>query len=356
MKKRYTTILSALSFTAASAFGQISISESDMPSAGDTLEYSNAFDIGLDLDDTGPDHDWDFTSTFALGMDADTFVSVGSTPFLYQFFFNNFLLYPDHDATMAIRGAELDLGGTSFEDVYDYFKDDDGAFTNVGFGATVNGLPLSVRRQPVDKVYNFPMNYGDMDTSYSAFEVSVPLLGHYGQTQSRYNEVDGWGTISTPAGTFEALRVKSTLEITDTIYIDAVNFGFTIPRPESIEYKWLAEDEGIPVMQVNTSFGIPTLIRYKDGIDVSTGQLEHSEGLFRIYPNPAQNDVNVSLADMPKGQLQLEVFDMCGRMVKQFSATGLTNRIDVSDFNDGQYIMRLITDSGVYTNSFVVGK
>lgn len=85
-----------------------------------------------------------------------------------------------------------------------------------------------------------------MDTSFSEFTLSVPTLFSFTQRQWRYNEVDGWGTLYLPADTFEVLRVKSTLERTDSAYVEQFGQGFTFPEPETIEYKWIAQGMDLP--------------------------------------------------------------------------------------------------------------
>ena len=61
--KKITFLLSL--FIAVNAFGQISITSSDMPSAGDTLRSSIAFNVDeFDFSRTGPDYNWNFSSLF----------------------------------------------------------------------------------------------------------------------------------------------------------------------------------------------------------------------------------------------------------------------------------------------------
>ena len=115
MTRIYASIFTSLLCAPSALFAQIIIDQIDMPASGDTMLYSIGFDIGLDVDDTGPNYIWDYSALFPIDQAADTFVSVGSTPFLYQFFFNNQFLFPDHNATMAVKGTDIDLAGTTFE-------------------------------------------------------------------------------------------------------------------------------------------------------------------------------------------------------------------------------------------------
>ena len=326
------------------SLAQITIGPGDMPSAGDTMRYQSGAATNFDGGDTGPGHEWHFEYLAQQGEAADTAVSVESTPFLYQFFFNNGLFYPEHDADLALRGASINFQTVSLENVYDYFKKTNEGYRNVGFGATINGLPASVQRQPVDHIYRFPLNHGDQDTSASSFVLTVPTLGTYGQSQVRYNEVDGWGTLFLPADTFEVLRVKSTLMIRDTLYIDQFAFGFTFPRPETIEYKWLAVGNVQPVLQITTLLGQPLQLRYVYDLGASVGmdQPVHASGPA-VFPNPASDHVAVACDDARV----IDLYDTQGRLVRRIASAPAQRAVmvDLHDVLPGLYTLRRLGDA-----------
>ncbi|MBL4625008.1 MAG: hypothetical protein JKY42_07710, partial [Flavobacteriales bacterium] len=248
-----------LVFQTLQSFSQITITDADMSSVNDVVIESvvplNSLDT-IDPSLTGVNYTWDFCHLSIDNQRVDTFISVSSTPLTYQFYFNNAFLYPGYDASYAKRGQEINFNqagiGVSITDVYDYFKNDASDYKQVGFGANINGIPASIQYDGIDYIYRFPMNYGNIDSSNAAFVVDVPTLGTYGQKIDRRNEVDGWGEITTPFGTYDALRVRTTLTITDTVYLTLANFGTTIPRPAEYVYTWLANGEGIPIMTVTT--------------------------------------------------------------------------------------------------------
>ncbi len=326
----------------AGAYPQISIGPSDMPSAGDTVRFQNSTTTA-DMAETGPNHSWDFSGLVPGAEGADTIVTVGSTPFLYQFFFNNALLYPENKASFAMRGADIGLQGFTLSDVFNYYKSNTEGYRDVGFGATINGLPTSVQRTPVDWIYRFPMNFGDQDSSASHFQVSVPTLGFYGQDQMRRNEVDGWGTLYLPTDTFQVLRVKSRIQRTDTVYIDQFGVGFSIPEPETIEYKWLAQGMDEPVLQVTTVAGVNTLVRFfYQPDDISTGIATlnaHKE--LRAWPNPAGSVLRIEGAS----RSVLELVGPDGRLVQRIPASAGTSRqLDVGGMAPGLYLLRSLAD------------
>lgn len=323
------------------AEAQITITQTDMPSAGDIPARWNTTVTQFDDADTGPSHVWDFSTLQPQLETADTCVTVSSTPILYQFFFNNPFIYPDHDADYAVRGQDFDFQVLQLTDVYDYFKRDANGFDNVGFGANINGVPASVQRLPVDHVYELPLAFNNAGTSPSTWEVEVPGVLFFRQEQVRENLVDGWGTLFLPTDTFEVLRVKSVLNRTDSIYVNQFMFGFSLPEPETIEYKWLATGMDVPVLQVNTVAGVATTARFwydSTSLGINAGE---EVGAFGMYPNPADQRVS---ARFDAGQERtLEVFDLSGRLLLTMpvNAASTSADIDVRLLTNGLYTVRL---------------
>ncbi|MBX2972177.1 MAG: T9SS type A sorting domain-containing protein [Flavobacteriales bacterium] len=316
---------------------QITIGAADMPGANDTLRYRTTLATGVDVAFTGAGVTWDMSALQPQMEAADTTVSVSATPLLYQLFFNNAFLYPQNRADYGVKGTDFSLMAFSMSDVYDYYRADANGFFNVGFGANVNGLPTSVRRQPIDRIYAFPLEYGDTDASSSSFNVSVPTLLYFGQDQVRTTEVDGWGTLILPADTFEVLRVKSTLQRTDTIYVNQFNTGFRIPEPETIEYKWIAQGMGKPVLEVTTLAGVPTTAEfYYDPQDIITSTAPAHRIELRAYPNPARQEVFVPIG--AQGRIVLR--DIAGRTVLERNVpAGSLERLHVGDLAEGSYVL-----------------
>lgn len=337
-------LLYTVLFTSSVASAQITIGEQDMPSAGDTIRLRTGDGSSIMLDQTGPGQVWDFSDLLPQAEVADTAVSVGSTPFLYQFFFNNAFLYPAYAADYAVKGISIGFQQVSLQDLYDYFKIDPNGFRNVGFGANVNGLPTSVRRQPVDVIHQFPMNYGDEDSSASAFNVSIPTLAYFGQDQMRHNYVDGWGTLYLPADTFEVLRVRSVLARTDTVFVEQFGIGFRLPEPQTVEYKWIAQGMDLPVLQVTTVGGAITTTRFHySTADVTTGLSdERAMAAPEVFPNPATDHAMVQLPADVGGAIYL--VDATGREVLRVArnSKGALQRLDLAGLAAGTYTVRVI--------------
>jgi hypothetical protein len=360
MKK--ITLLLFLGFLSIISFAQITITNADMPSSGDTIRLSETFNIqSLDPVLTGTNYSWNFSSLVPNAQRIDTFFSVSSTPLAYQFFFNNGFLYPNHNANFATRGVDIGISQVPITEVFNYVKNSSSAYDNVGFGSNISGIPSSTQNIPVDREYEFPMNYNNNHISNAEYGITVPGFGHYGQTLERIDTVDGWGSLILPNGTYNVLRVKSILNKIDTTYIDLVGFGTTIPRPEEIEYKWLAAGKGLPMLKIVTVAGNITQIDYQDDF-VPVG-LEEVSGINTVvvFPNPAKDYLAIDFKANLSGNLKLNLKDVLGKnngvIYNKMVRVG-NNKLFIDlkqhSLNSGIYFVEFLMDGDLYYTKKIV--
>ncbi|NUM51780.1 MAG: T9SS type A sorting domain-containing protein [Flavobacteriales bacterium] len=295
---------------------QITITTSDMPLLNDTVRLSIQNGVqGFNPALTGANYTWNFSSLQADMQRVDEFQSVSSTPFAYQLYFNNQIMYPNHKASYAVASPQGMGGFQQFqiEDVYNYFKNSTQKYAQVGFGATINGVPSSVQYNPVDVQYSFPLNYLNTDSSFSVWGLSIPGVGYMGQYIMREDTVDGWGELTTPFGTFiNTLRVKSVIHKTDTLNFN--NFGFKIPRPVETEYKWLATNGKVPILML-VKTGPIVNATYRD-IFRNVTQLGIDQNNFidqlALFPNPASDFVIAEFYSFYSGEVEIGVYSLLG--------------------------------------------
>lgn len=247
--------LSSILFAAASlaAQAQITIVQGDLPAVNDPWQRTQAVaNPLLNFTATGPGHTWNFATLHAQGQETEAYQAVSSTNLVYALVFADLGFNPNR-ANLAKAGVEIAFSELlPVEDPYTFRHRSGSAYKTVGFGMELSGLPVPVIFDEHDVIYELPLNFGNTSTSFSRWNVDVPTLAYYGYEQLRTNVVDGWGTVTTPAGSFDALRVKSTIEGADTVQIDELSLGFSIERPVVTEYKWLAKNVRVPVLQINT--------------------------------------------------------------------------------------------------------
>jgi hypothetical protein len=332
------------------SIGQITITNADLPSSGDTVVVSITNSIGsVDPDMSGADVTWDFSTLVPNEQTVERFVAVSGTPIAYQFAFNNGFLYPDHEANVAQDAPDRDVAGMlSLTEVFNYFDNASPAYRQTGFGANFNGAPLPIRYDTIETIYELPMNYNDAYESKLYWEASIPSLGYFSQHKVIQNEVDGWGTLILPNGTYPVLKIKKTIVENDSVYVDQFNFGSQIPVPEAIEYHFMGAESIVPLLKVVMTGGNVTEARYKDAHDPSLSVEEIVENDFKLYPNPTNGIVNVSNIDNLKA---ISILDVRGKVYP----ININNSIDVSFLNSGVYFMRFETSKGqVYSEKLMI--
>lgn len=353
----------------ASAQQPITITRTDMPNVNDTFRLSvsdNLLGI-IDLNDTGADREWNYATLPVYTQRPEGFVDpVFGTPLAYNITFSNFF-DPEYFATIAapnpLGSQQFGFGPVQMEDVYDFFRETNGFFANVGMGATINNVPVTSKMQPRDIIYRFPMEFGSADESFSQFGFDVPGFGHYGQKMLRINTVDSWGTLSTRFGTFEALRVYTELLRTDTVSLQG--FGFDQQRPKEFEIKWMGKNQGIPLLRVSGQFLFGQMVVnevvFLDSVRGFTpaGPFEEPEAVSELtlldaltaFPNPVSSDLNISFLLQAPTTLQLTVRDLSGRTVigsvtRAFDAGRHLWPTDLSSLAPAIYLLQLTASTG----------
>lgn len=355
------TLFAILSITMVNA--QITITNADMPSVNDTFRISATANIqGLDPVLTGAGYSWDFSTLVPSTQQVDTFFSVSSTPVAYQLFFNNIFLYPNHKASYAIRGIDIGIPQVPITEVFDFIKNSPSAYDNVGFGSKISGIPSSTQNDPVDREYEFPMNFNDNHISNSEYGMSIPGFGYYGQSLERVDTIDGWGSLTLPNGTYNVLRVKSILNKIDTTYLDALSLGTTIPRAQEIEYKWLALGTGIPVLKIVTNVGFVTQIEYQDIFINNISVVEFDKiNRVKLFPNPTKNHLIIDFNASISGNLKMKLKNISGKDVAIVYNENITTGnkkliIDLAHYSikSGIYFVEFVMDGKQYYTEKIV--
>ncbi len=356
--KMFLIITLMISFLALQGVAQITITNNDMPSPGDTIRRSLTTDfLGIDYTLTGADYYWDFTSLEPFVQTVDTFVTVSSVPFLYQLVFNPTV------ANLAQKFTEIDtIPELPVSDPYRFFRKSTASFNDVGYAITASGIPVPLRLNPADVVYKFPVAYGNADSSDAAGQLSVPGFGYVSVDRKRVNEVDGWGLLSTPYGLFDVLRMKSEVTETDSIFIDELNFGTSIER-NYIEYKWLANGFGAPVLQI-TQEGPTVQVSYVDSIQgtmVGIHRKSIAPPAVHVAPNPATDNAFIRLDIPAAGHTNVVLLNIHGIAVSNIFEGFLPEgrhlfplNIAGSPISAGVYLLKVTSGNTTATQKLII--
>ena len=359
--KKYllTTFILFPSFFIASA--QITLGTSDFSHAGDTFRVSMASPLtGLDLTG-GTNHYWDYSQLVSTSQTIDTFLSVSSLPtFIYLYFtFQRQCNQATFSSTSYLNLLGIPISGT-----YDMFNNGTSNFKERGFGIVTDTIAAPVAYTSDDVIYKFPLQFGNIDSSTSGYAINqIPGI-YYSTSKKRINTIDGWGTLVSPFGTFPVLRLQSVIQEHDSIVMDSLGLNFGIDLPERIEYKWLGQGKGIPLLQINSSGGIPTQVIYRDSLHSLINVPEISSPLFRldVYPNPSVENLTIAYTLSQVSNVEFAILDIEGKIVLsenlfRQSAGEHKHNIHVKQpISSGNYFLRLNINGKIELQKLVISK
>ncbi|WP_201986871.1 T9SS type A sorting domain-containing protein [Hymenobacter rubidus] len=324
----------------------------------------------------GANQTWNYASLVPTSQRVETFLplaTVTATSLLYAFTFG--ALGGVNRATVASPQAlPIAAGGAlPITDTYQFYNLSTATaaaqeFRSVGFGASLAGtaVPVTyVSQAQQDIIYRFPLSFAspaDSSNSYFTTPAAAASVGYLSQKRKRVNRPDAWGTLTTPFGTFQTVRVVTRLQDHDSVSVGGISQGFDLPITR--EYKWLAKTHHVPLLTITTRLlaGVETVttVEYRDIyrriVRLGTRDIAIDAALT-AYPNPLATGAPLLLT-MPVGSGPFTVVatDVVGRQIFQrpFAGGGLIS-IDASNFGAyrGVLLLTVTTRQGTATRRVV---
>ena len=293
----------------------------------------------------GENQIWDF-SDLAVGESCD-YIAVDPTESPY------YDSFPNSDIYFVCTFADSQ-GGLSEQHTYYTIEND--------VLQLAGNVSISISNPSYDSIFTvftnplnwatFPYSYQDMTdddfeariTSYIGAQTISAI-----QTGTSTHEVDGYGTLTTPSGTFEnTIRVKR-IEMAEN---SIPGIPFSTPQ-ESYRYTWYAENENGVILNldsmvvkdfngnvVNTNL----LGSYRIQGPTTTSSTEVDEPQVSVFPNPGIEEFTVELSNI--SDYTLLVHSKIGKKVS-FSVpsrtiNSCTIQLDKSLTTSGLYFVTLI--------------
>lgn len=243
------------------AIAQPVIGTADLPQGGTTYLRAGALPPldQQDFEAGGADLTWDFSGLVATADQETEYFPMSAASLTTQFVFSS----ADHFTAFELPefGDEFSLP-ISGATVYNEFGNN--AYKTIGLGITTEIFDLPVMYEDDEELLPLPFEYGATVDGTSAFEIDLEGILFYSTEQTSDIEVDAWGTLILPGGTYDCLRVKRTYEAFDSVNVAAAEIGFSLPR-EGTVYEWYAPGEGMPVLSIQTFIDIPAVWQFKPG-------------------------------------------------------------------------------------------
>ena len=327
-----------------------------MPMSGDTIRYSNASLTSIgDYTTSGVNYNWDFSLLDTISQTIRKFEPALSTPYFY------FGATGYGEKTADSVGVNPFL----FKNIYSFYKKNNTKFYVDGIGMTFSGFPIPNFYSDKDELYLFPLTYLNRDSSTFKFStITTGTIPAYSKQGYRITEADGWGTITTPYGTAQCLRVVSTQYSQDSIkgtitlpIIGATPLNLGFPNYTK-SYQWLTLGEKIPYLEVSGTVVAGNFvlrnIKYRDNKRSFVGIEEESIDLaLSVFPNPTNTDLNI-IIPQNTNDVVAEITDLQGKLIltknlNQNSQIVNQHQIDVSNIAKGTYLLNLSTSKSKQT-------
>ena len=370
-----------LLLAAAPALAQTSpvIDRTDMPAPTtvlDSLRLSVANPVlptsAPPLSRRGANQTWNYAGLVPVSQRVESFVpasSVTATSLAYTFTFGTF--GGVNRATVAAPQALPLPVGLPLTDSYQFFATSAASaavqdFRSVGFGGSLSGtaVPVTYASQAQqDVIYRFPLSFTSLPDSSSSFfttPAAVAPVGYISQRRKRVNRPDAWGTLVTPFGSFQTVRVVTKLIDHDSAALGgAPGQGFDVPVTR--EYKWLVKGIHVPVLTITTrllaSQETITGVEYRDSyrriIRLGTRDAVTEAGLA-AYPNPSAVGSPLTLTvPTGSGPFTVSATDAVGKLLFRRSFNGSAGSVSIAAEAFGRFrgvaLLTVQTGQGIAT-------
>ena len=338
MKHALPILFAALSVCGLHA--QIQITSAEMPVVGDELtNYADtlpAYGPGS----SGPDQMWDFSAALQGYSTVSTFVDPSTTVDGDQFGNSNLALTTD---------------GLN----YSYMTNSIGSMIVDGFSGDPLGdgsITLVAPFEPTLTLHEFPRQFSGSFTDDFGFDVTVDG-SQFGVYQARIRDVstvhdttDGYGTITTPLGTYDCLRSRLVTIRIDSIFaqlLQILPMTFVQATVDTtVSYSWHALETKLPVAEMTVdSLGQATSFTWS-AIEPSSTAIHGAAPLnagLSLFPQPAAEHVRIS-ANTPL--VSVAINDMNGRTVLRDERIATNDWVDLSALPAGVYVLSATSADG----------
>jgi len=352
MKQIFFLIFALSLFAHSNA--QIVINYGDMPVAGTyvTQTSDTTPSAALPVFSTGANVSWDFSALNNQRPNAFGFLDPSTTSYNSYF-------------------PSANLCYMSADSMFGYIYANPSYVVLQGVRAKMDTIEIIMQYDPDDTLFVFPYTMGTTFESHPCGAVKL----FYGDSinlgmgnvyidsirmticTDKNTIVDGWGNVTTPLGTYPALRSTRTEIENQEIAVHYMSMWIpaSTSSDTSLVIEWSMKNTGVPLITISAD---PADSTYQtvDWLTVSPGfgfgEASISNGLS-IYPDPATDQINIGFEnETPEAVI---VCDIYGREVKKILADNdAAMNINISELSAGVYFIAAVSNGRIYaTGKFI---
>ncbi len=309
------------------AFAQITINSSDGPVLNQVTITRTDSTSTTGPGANGPSITWNFGSL--LNQDADTilFGPVSGTPAAASFSTSNLCIANPLDTTWT------------------YITNGTSALTIDGFQIQNAGSPLIFKYNPPQKLIDYPSTYMSTLTNVAKASVKMAINSPpfdsvwLKQTINQSSAINAWGTLTTPSGTYNALRQDYVDINTDSAF--GRSFGvwqfLQVTKDTASGSRWWANGVGFTIMdqELNPQTGAVLRTNYMHITTVGQNESLANTPFILCFPNPASNELNFMTKENEGAEII--VTDMQGRVIEKILVDEQTEKLNTASWAEGIY-------------------
>ncbi len=327
-------------FTVSPVLSQITVTQSDMPQAGNTIVSNYDLSPTVTPGSAGASVTWNFAALNKSSSQTTMFVTAASTPHGADF------------PAANLADSIFDTAG------YTYFASSSSAFSVAGV-TSIAGYNINSQFTPPMEELGLPANYlnqmaGTTSIKIGAMSIhSPPFDSGKAHLQINYSDtIDAWGTVTTPSGSYQALREKHYELDIDSLFVhNSITHQWSYypssPKPtKAWEYVWFTNGIHYPVAQMkmdSTNHTVKNVLWYQGPLAID--EVSGNKGDINVYPNPCS--VQITFLRSNSGDpAYLTVYNIAGREMAVAYMNNGAYSLNTSGYPKGIYFYRINSPSG----------
>ena len=363
MIKKILTI--ALAVFTINTYAQITVTDNDVLSIGDVmyLAETNSVNSSINLGGVGANQNWDFSSLQVMNVETSQCINPNGTP--------HHLYYPNANLCIEENGDFLYFNKNSTK--VEFLGEGDSVFQQpvvvlplpLTYGSTYTDGPIMM----LDSVIGGPV----VNLMLASQGITAAMIsGGTAHTADTINikvdfltdfDVDAWGTMTIPMGSFDCLRLKMKRTSNSQILVfcsDTITgsgsgwYPLQVPDIEQeITYQWWSNNVNtkfaLAELQVDSIGNINGNVRFLHNSASTTEDIELA--LMKIYPIPTAYKVNIEANST--NLTTYKMYDILGNLVLEKTFTKNT-QLDLSQMAKGSYLLNITTERGSVRKKIIV--
>lgn len=364
--KKQLLVFGALIGSAISSSAQITVTQSDFAQVGDTIYYgydTTDATSGLYLE-SGSSRTWNIANAKKDEVRMCYFLSPNNSPVPAPTNITHVLVDGDVqntqfiNLTSSLMETVLPNPMAAFTGGEQFIR-----LTSLTFPATY----MMQVRDTFKTVQVLPAAMLGLSSLADSIRITFTIKLH--------NLCDGWGTLTTPTGSYPSLRFKNTVNVDFKIEgkknilpvwitIPLSSLPFQLPSNQNnVSFIWVHENGKYFLAEATMIADDETTqdeIRYqvpKQAITTGLFNASLANLELQAYPNPAIDELIIN-ANLSNENYQMTVSDITGRVLSAQTISGQlkSHTIDTKSLNNGIYFVKVSGRNGESTIKFVVSK